>query len=105
MPNAVSRPGRRVRTAILVCGSAVLAACADRQGPTAPLTLPEMPDRTTVLRCTASVSQQSLECVGVDEGGAQSSVSPGGAGPSRDGRIVGSQGWYVRLTASGNSYA
>lgn len=103
MPNAVSRPGRRVRTAFLVCGSAVLAACADRQGPTAPLTLPEVPDRTTVLRCTASVSQQSLECVGAQEGGAQSAVSPGG--PSRDGRIVGRQGWYVRLTSSGNSYA
>ncbi|WP_420125806.1 IPT/TIG domain-containing protein [Longimicrobium sp.] len=100
---AVSRPGRRARTAILVCGAAVLGACADRQGPTTPLTLPDIPDRATLLRCTANVAQATMECVGVPKAGAQASVSPGG--PSKDERIVGNQGYYVRLTSSDLAYA
>ncbi|HEX2207690.1 MAG TPA: IPT/TIG domain-containing protein [Longimicrobium sp.] len=104
MPTAASRPARRVRTALLVCGGALLGACADRGQPTAPLTLPDTPDGGTLLQCTASVSAGTLQCLGVPQSGAQASISPG-AGPSLDERILGGQGWYVRLTSSGMAYA
>lgn len=104
MRNTVSRPGRRARTALLACGAALLGACADRQGPTTPLAPPDAAARATLLRCTASVAQGTMECVGVPESGALASASAG-AGPSLDERIVGRQGYYVRLASSGLSYA
>lgn len=103
MPTAF-RPGRRARTVLLACGAATLGACADRQGPTAPLTLSDAPGRATVLQCTANVASPSMECFGVSQGGAQAAIAPGG-GPSRDARIVGNQGFYVRLTSSNLSFA
>lgn len=101
---AISRPRSRRWAALLVCGLPVLGACDDRPEPTTPVAPPEVPGAVAALQCTATVAEPAMECVDVPQTLVQTSGAPGG-GPSLDSRIVGSQGYYVRLRSFDHWYS
>ncbi len=89
------------RTAALVAGLALAAACTDRSNPAAPAgggaggggPAPGRPIQVAVVACTGNLPARTVSCDG---------AAPGADGASHV--IVGSQNVFVKLTSSNGSY-
>ena len=106
-PTLVNRPRTAAYRPLVAALALLAAACADEgtgPGPTPPPFAPT--GAVAAFRCDADVRGATVQCESLSpEGGASAALAPDDGPASRDLKIVGGQGTYVRLASSSVTYA